>query len=147
LLVAATVILLGAVVAAGIPRTVAQGFETARFEGKVRFDQKATVGFTVRGRNVRFRAHDVRLYCADAPGPVRVNLGPTRARLKHGKTFVRIKNQEGATTGSQYVYWVKGRMVGRDRAKGFVYYLETGPDPANTRCTTFGRTAWIAERT
>ncbi len=141
--VAVLAILVGAALAPGGAGAGSTG--SATYKGKVRFDQQATVSFVIHGDKVAFQAHDIELQCDAAPVRVRPAFGIHRTKLRHGR-FEFIENSEVATTGSQSLYWFKGKLLPRGGAKGFVYAFDRGPDADGRFCSTFGKARWTATR-
>jgi hypothetical protein len=145
-------VVVGALLLSASAFAYAGGLANPDLRGTVRGDREAEVvlKLTEGGERVVFQARDLKFICDDQTGRRTFNPVGTRVR-RDGKfefdQFAAFGDDPGP---DQQFFWVKGRILPRDRAKGFVLATYDPWDPPGSEnlpeCSTFGKLRWRASR-
>jgi hypothetical protein len=146
-------VVVGALVLSASAFAYAGALGNPDLRGTVRFDREAEVLLKLKegGRRVVFQARDVTFICDDQT--FRRTFNPIATRIRRDRRFEFDQFAAFGDNGGpdQQFYWVKGRILPRHRAKGFVLATYDPWDPPDSEnlpeCSTLGKLRWRASRT
>jgi hypothetical protein len=127
--------------------------EALTYRGHVKADRNSRITLKVNRAesSVDFTAREIKLVCDDGRQP-RTDIFSVRADLRRDRSFefFLYDTGTGAAAGTQTIYTIKGRLIGKRRAEGYLALLVDPFDPPDqpneSECGTFGTVKWKATR-